>query len=112
MEAGELVVVSCTAPREKFFGVLVALAPVGATVRGVPIDAFEDWMRQVASEAAPMIGPVTIFLPAHRLDRIEVDESAGAVEGFADRFRRVAQRDPREVLLHTGLPHGGAAAEM
>ena len=112
MNAGELVVVSCAAPREKFFGVLVALTPVGATLRGVPLEAFDDWLRQVASDGAPMIGPVTLFLPAHRLERIEVDESAGAVEGYADRFRRVAGRDPREELLRGRLPHDPAATTM
>jgi hypothetical protein len=99
METGELVVVSCATPREKFFGILLGLTPVGATLRGVPLEAFEDWLRQVASAATPMIGPMTLFLPAHRLERIEIDESAGAVEGYADRFRRVARREPRDELL-------------
>lgn len=104
METGELVVISCATPREKFFGVLLALTPVGATLRGVPLDAFEDWLRQVATSGPPMIGPVTLFLPAHRLERIEVDESTGAVEGYADRFRRVAHREPRDELLHGHHP--------
>lgn len=104
METGELVVISCAAPREKFFGVLLALTPAGATLRGVPLEAFEDWLRQVATSGTPMIGPVTLFLPAHRLDRIEVDESAGAVEGYADRFRRVAHSEPRDELLQGHHP--------
>jgi len=112
MDAGELVVVSCAAPREKFFGVLVALTAVGATLRVVPLEAFEDWLRQVASDGTPMIGPVTLFLPTHRLERIEVDESAGAVEGYADRFRRVAHREPREELLRGSLPRDPATTRM
>jgi hypothetical protein len=99
MEIGSLVLVSCAAPREKFWGVLIGLTPVGATIRGVPLEAFEDWLRQYATGGPTMIGAVTIFLPAHRLERIELDESSGPVEGLADRFRRVAQRDAREELL-------------
>jgi hypothetical protein len=99
MEIGSLVLVSCTAPREKFWGVLIGLTPVGATIRGVPLEAFEDWLRQYATGGPTMIGAVTVFLPAHRLERIELDESSGPVEGLADRFRRVAQRDAREELL-------------
>jgi hypothetical protein len=99
MEIGSLVLVSCAAPREKFWGVLLALTPVGATIRGVPLEAFEDWLRQFATGGPTMIGAVTIFLPAHRLERIELDESSGPVEGLADRFRRIAQRDAREELL-------------
>jgi len=101
MDIGALVVVSCSGPREKFWGVLLGLTPVGATVRGVPLEAFEDWLRQFASGGPTMIGAITIFLPAHRLERVELDESAGPVEGFADRFRRVVRRDPRDELLAT-----------
>jgi hypothetical protein len=99
MELGSLVLVSCSGPREKFWGVLVGLTPVGATIRGVPLEAFEDWLRPYASGGPTMIGAVTVFLPAHRLERIELDESSGPVEGLGDRFRRVAQRDAREELL-------------
>ncbi len=104
MDAGELVVVSCSAPKEKFWGVLLALAPAGATLRGVRLDAFEEWLRQHAGSGPEVIGPVTLFLPAHRLERIEVDESTGPVEGFGDRFRRVAREDPRAALLGTAAP--------
>jgi len=99
MEIGSLVLVSCASPREKFWGVLIDLTPVGATIRGVPLEAFEDWLRQYATGGPTMIGAVTIFLPAHRLERVELDESSGPVEGLGDRFRRVAQRDAREELM-------------
>jgi len=106
MDAGEVVVVSCSGPKEKFWGVLLDLTVAGATMRGIPVDACEDWLRQHASEGSSMIGPATIFLPAHRLDRIEIEESSDAVECFADRFRRVVRRDPREVLLASGATGG------
>ena len=102
MEIGEIVVVSCSGPKEKFWGVLLGLTTGGATVRGIPLDACEDWLRQNANNGPSMIGPVTIYLPAHRLERIEIDESSEAVECFADRFRRLARREPREVLLSPG----------
>ena len=99
MEAGELVVVSCSGPREKFWGVLMGLTPAGVTLRAVRLDAFEEWLRQHASSGPAVIGPITVFFPAHRLERIELDESSGPVEGLADRFRRLARRDPRAALL-------------
>lgn len=107
MDTGQLVVVSCSGPREKFWGVLQALTPVGATVRVVPLEAFEDFVRQFREDGHLLIAPVTIFLPAHRLERIELDESGGAVEGLGDRFRRLAGRDPLSVLLaREGSPCG------
>ncbi len=45
---------------------------------------------------------MTVFLPGHRLERIELDESGGVVEGMADRFRRLTGRDPLEILLGRG----------
>lgn len=104
MDAGELVVVSCSGPREKFWGVLLALTPAGATLRGLRLDSFEEWLRQRAGSGPAMIGPVTVFFPAHRLERVELDESTGAVEGLGDRFRRVARGDPRAALLGSAAP--------
>ncbi len=99
MDVGEIVVVSCSGPKEKFWGVLLDLTGAGATVRGIPVDTCEDWLRQSASGGPAMIGPVTIYVPAHRLERIEIDESSDAIECFADRFRRVVRREPKEALL-------------
>ncbi len=112
METGEVVVVSCSSPREKFWGLLLGLTATGVTVRAVPVDACEDWLRQHAAGGPAMIGPVTIFLPAHRIERIEIEESSGAVECFADRFRRMTGRDPKDALLGGAAAVGGDPREM
>jgi hypothetical protein len=96
---GELVTVHLGAPREKFWGVLLALSPAGATVRGVPLESFEDFLRQAGRAEAPLLGPVTAYFPAHRIDRVELDESSGAVEGLGARYRRLTGRDPRGAVL-------------
>lgn len=98
MDPMRLVVVSCSSPREKFWGLLLELSAAGVTVRGVPVETFEDFLRQWAGEGEQLIGPVTLFLPLHRVERVEVDESAGVVEGLGERFRRVSGRDARAVL--------------
>ena len=99
MDTGQVVVVSCGSPKEKFWGVLVTLGAAGATVRGLPLDTFEDWLRQFAAGAPQLVGATTVFLPTHRIERIEVDESAGVVEGLAPRFTRLTGRDARQELL-------------
>ncbi|MBP1619330.1 MAG: hypothetical protein H6Q02_97, partial [Acidobacteria bacterium] len=48
MMQDRLVLLSCAAPREKFWGVLLALNPSGATLRGLSLDTFEDWLRERA----------------------------------------------------------------
>jgi len=95
---GDLVTVHLASPREKFWGVLLALTPAGATVRGLLLDSFEDWLRQATRPGEVSLGAVTVFFPAHRLDRIEIDETSGAVEGLGDRFRRLTHRDARAEL--------------
>jgi len=104
MRTGSLVVVTCAGPREKFFGVLLELTAVGGTIRGLPLDTFEDWLRQLQGGGEQLIGPVTLFFPAHRLERVEVDETSGAAEGLGDRVRRVSGLDPQDLL-------GGKAEE-
>ena len=99
MSPGELVTVHLAGPREKFWGVLLSLSPAGATVRGVPLESFEDFLRQAGRAEAPLLGPVTAYFPAHRIDRVELDESSGAVEGLGARYRRVTGCDPRGAVL-------------
>ncbi len=94
--------VSCSGPREKFWGVLLAITPAGVTLRGISLAAFEDYLRQEARGEPRLIAASTVFLPLHRVERLERDEPAGAVEGLAARFRRVTGRDPAAELLGEG----------
>jgi hypothetical protein len=83
-------------PREKIFGVLVSLQPAGVSVRGIELDAFEDWVRQEA-RGEEGLGLVTLFYPMHGIEGVEKDETVGDLEGIADRFRRETRRDFLEV---------------
>jgi len=78
-------------PREKVFGVLLALQPAGVTVRGIDLVALDDFVRQEARHDSGL-GLVTLFYPMSRLERMERDESVGGLEGIADRFRRETGR--------------------
>ena len=111
MDPGHVVVASCPAPREKFWGVLMELNAVGATLRAVPVESFEDWLRQWSAAAEQLIGAVTVFIPLHRIERIDVDETSGAVEGLADRFRRLTGLDARAALLGRSPDPSGADRE-
>jgi hypothetical protein len=114
MREGSLVVVSLASPREKFWGVLLSLNTSGVVLRGLPLEAFEDFLLQCAPGASTLpsarLGATTVFFPSHRIERIELDESSGAVEGFGDRFRRVVGQEARAVLL--GEPAGSDQPEM
>jgi hypothetical protein len=98
-DPGTPVLVFLHSPREKVFGVLVALQPAGVAVRGIELAAFEDFLRQEA-RGEQGLGLVTLFYPMNRVERVERDETVGGLEGIADRFRR---ETGRSVLEAAGL---------
>ncbi len=99
IETGSLVIVNCGNPREKMWGSLVRLDTSGVVVRGLEIETMDDWLRQERGGGEALIGPSTFFVPMHRVIRIDLDESRGALESFADRFRAACGRDVRDALL-------------
>lgn len=96
---GNLVVVHCSSPKEKLWGVLLRLDQVGLVVRGLDINSVDDWLRQEATAGETLIGPSTLFIPSHRIERLYLDERAGAVESLGGRFREASGRDAVEALL-------------
>ena len=57
---------------------LRALSPAGVTMRAVNLDSFDDWIHQVARDEEPEIEMMTMFVPLFRVERIFLDEPAGA----------------------------------
>ena len=90
------VLVFLHSPREKVFGVLLALQPAGIAVRGIDLAAFDDFRRQEA-RGETGLGLVTLFYPMSRVERMEQDATLGGIEGIADRFRRETGRSILEV---------------
>ncbi|HEY2091424.1 MAG TPA: hypothetical protein VGJ81_06025 [Thermoanaerobaculia bacterium] len=97
-EPRSLVVVNLVNPREKFFGILGSLSAAGITMRAVNLDSFEDWTRQLAGDDEPDIDLTTMFFPLFRVERIFLDEPAGAIKSFAQRFEDVVGQPIREYL--------------
>jgi hypothetical protein len=93
-----LVIVHCTNPREKMWGVLLKLDGSGAVVRGMDLNTVEDWLHQERTGEPPLIGPSTFFVPVHRVVRIDLDESGGVVESYGDRYEAACGRDVRVAL--------------
>lgn len=98
MEAGSFVVVHLVNPREKFWGLLRGSSPSGITVRGLSLEGFEGWLREIVRKESPSFHPATVFFPLHRVERIFEDETAGEVISFADRFRKQVGEDARYYL--------------
>jgi hypothetical protein len=106
-ERDALVIVNLVNPREKFFGVLRALSPAGVTIRAVNLDSFDDWIHQIARKEEQDIEMVTMFAPLSRVERIFLDEPAGAVKSYSQRFEEVAGQAVADYLeLETNTPNG------
>ena len=84
-------ILHCGNPREKMWGVIVRLDQAGVVVRGLDLDSVEDWMR-------------TFFVPMHRVQRIDLDESTTVVASYSDRFEAACGRNAREALLALNGP--------
>ena len=98
MASGSLVIVHCTNPREKVWGLRLGLDGSGAVVRGMDLATVEDWLRQERAGDPALIGPSTFFIPVHRLVRIDLDESGVVVESYGDRYRQACGRPVEEAL--------------
>ena len=99
MRTGSFVLVHLAAPREKFWGLLERLDASGATVRGLAVEGFEDWLKEITREQLPSFSPSTVFFPILRIERISLDETIGEAVSLADRFRRTVGEDPRRYLV-------------
>lgn len=111
VEPGQLVIIDCTAPREKLWGVLLRLDRLGPVVRSLNLDTFEDWLRQERDETERFIMPSTVFVPMHRVERIYLDESSPLSRSFDARYREACHRDPCEALTAEVSPPGPASGE-
>lgn len=86
MQVNSIVIVSLISPKEKIWGQLLLLESKGVTVRGIELDAFDDFIRQVVKQEETAVGLDTIFFPMHRLERITLDEPSGSIPSLAQRF--------------------------
>jgi hypothetical protein len=93
-----LVVLNLINPKEKFFGVLNSLSPAGVMLRGINLDSFEDWVRQVAHDEEPNLALMTMFVPLFRVERIFLDEPAGSIQSYAQRFQQVVGKPLEQYL--------------
>ncbi|MFB3921141.1 MAG: hypothetical protein ACE145_05430 [Terriglobia bacterium] len=105
MEINSIVIVSLAAPKEKIWGQLLALSAAGITVRGIQLDSFDDFVRQVLGHEEATVGLTTAFFPMHRVERVSRDEPSGSLPSLADRFRQSVGVTIQEYLEIEPLGH-------
>ena len=82
---GSPVIVYLHSPREKLWGLLYELNAAGVFLRGIDLNAFDDWTQMIV-RGERNIGLSHLFLPMWRVERLSLDETIDDLPSMADRF--------------------------
>jgi hypothetical protein len=93
---GALVIVTLCNPREKFWGMILALASEGLSLSGAELASFEDLILMVKS--GEPFTPAVVFFPMHRIERVELDSPDGSLPSLSQRFLAKTGLEPSAVL--------------
>ena len=98
MDPNNIVIVSLGTPREKIWGQLLQLDAKGVTVRGIELNSFDDFVRQIVAREEFTVGMTQVFYPMHRVERVEMDESSGSIPSLSERFHSLVGLSIQEYL--------------
>src|SRR5271165_7193010 len=98
MDPHSIVVVSLHTPKEKVWGELLDINPSGVTLRGIDLNSFDHFIRQINEPDGERIGFPTIFFPMNRVERVSLDEPSGSIPSMNELFARKIGRSLTEYL--------------
>ncbi|HLV87085.1 MAG TPA: hypothetical protein VKV39_08935 [Candidatus Sulfotelmatobacter sp.] len=104
---GQIVIVTLSNPREKIWGMILALAAEGLSLSGVELASFED-LTVMVRDGEPFT-PAVIFFPMHRIERVELDLPDGSLPSLSQRFFAKTGLDPAAALAPTRKTQGDNA---
>ena len=93
---GAVVIATLSNPREKFWGMILALATEGLSLSGVELASFED-LAVMVRDGEPFT-PAVVFFPMHRLERVELDLPDGSLPSLSQRFLAKTGLEPSATL--------------
>ncbi len=85
IETGKIIIIVLHSPREKIIGVLHEINASGVFVRGIDLNAFDDWCRAIANNE-PFYSMQDYFFPMWRIERITRDESSADIPSMTEQF--------------------------
>ena len=98
MELNSIVIVSLHSPREKMWGELMDLNAAGITIRGIDLNSFDDFIRQILHPEGDRVGLPTLFFPMQRVERVALDGPSGSIPSLANLFEQKAGRTLKDYL--------------
>lgn len=93
---GAIVIATLSNPREKFWGMILALATEGLSLSGAELASFED-LAVMVRDGEPFT-PAVVFFPMHRIERVELDLPDGNLPSLSQRFLNKTGLAPSAVL--------------
>jgi hypothetical protein len=93
---GALVIVTLSNPREKIWGMILALGHEGLSLSGAELASFED-LTVMVKDGEPFT-PAVVFFPMHRIERVELDLPDGSLPSLSQRFLSKTGLEPSIAL--------------
>src|SRR5258706_9211078 len=97
IENGEPVVLVLHTPREKCWGMLDEISAAGVFLRGLDLNSFDDWIHSIVHDE-PFVGLNDLFFPMWRIERINRDETSGAIPSLRLQVEQRTGRNLTELL--------------
>jgi hypothetical protein len=94
---GAAVVIVLHTPREKCWGVVDEINQAGVFLRGLDLNAFDDWVHALL-HSEPFMGFGDLFFPMWRVERISKDEAAGGVPSLCEQVEKRTGLTIQELL--------------
>jgi hypothetical protein len=98
IQPGAAVVIVLHSPREKCWGILDEVSGAGVFLRGLDLNAFDDWLRALVHEE-PFVGFGDLFFPMWRIERISKDEASGGIPSLCQQAERRTGRAIGELVV-------------
>lgn len=94
---GTPVIVTLHSPREKSWGLLDEITNAGVFLRGLDLNAFDDWVHSLVHKE-PFVGVGDLFFPIWRVERVAKDEPSGDVPALYQQLEQRTRKTVTEVL--------------
>ena len=94
---GTPVLVVLQNPREKCWGLLDEITTAGVFLRGLDLNAFDEWIHAILHNEGT-IGLGSLFFPMWRVEKLSKDESLAGVPSLAEQVEQRTGRRLEEII--------------
>ena len=103
LKKGAAILLVLHTPREKCWGMLDEITGAGVFLRGLDLNAFDDWLSAVVHDE-PFIGLGSLFFPMWRVERIAKDETSNEVPSLRQQAEQRTGRSFEELMRDDDAP--------